>query len=78
MPILMDFLKAYPDIDVSLILNNSVQSLFQEQIDVGLRIGALPDSSMMAGTFREISQLGPNQRDRSMSTTSRGTAISKR
>jgi len=57
MPILMDFLKAYPDIDVSLILNNSVQSLFQEQIDVGLRIGALPDSSMMAirvGALRRV------------------------
>jgi DNA-binding transcriptional LysR family regulator len=44
-PILADFLKAYPDIEVSLILNDRVQSLFQEQIDVGLRIGALPDSS---------------------------------
>ena len=47
-PILADFLKAYPDIEVSLILNDRVQSLFQEQIDVGLRVGALADSSMMA------------------------------
>ena len=47
-PILADFLKAYPNIEVSLLLNDRVLSLFQEQIDVGLRIGALPDSSMMA------------------------------
>jgi DNA-binding transcriptional LysR family regulator len=47
-PILADFLKAYPDIKVSLILNDRMQSLLQEQIDVGLRIGALPDSSLMA------------------------------
>jgi DNA-binding transcriptional LysR family regulator len=53
-PILADFLKAYPDIDVSLVLNDRVQSLFQEQIDVGLRIGALPDSSMMAIRVGEL------------------------
>jgi DNA-binding transcriptional LysR family regulator len=47
-PILADFLKAYPDIEVNLILNDRVLSLFQEQIDVGLRVGALADSSMMA------------------------------
>jgi DNA-binding transcriptional LysR family regulator len=56
-PILADFLKAYPDIEVSLILSDRVQSLFQEQIDVGLRIGALPDSSMIAirvGAIRRV------------------------
>src|SRR5262249_26911263 len=47
----------YPDIAVNLILNDRVLSLFQEQIDVGLRIGALPDSSMMAirvGAIRRV------------------------
>jgi DNA-binding transcriptional LysR family regulator len=56
-PILADFLKAYPDIEVSLVLNDRVLSLFQEEIDVGLRIGALPDSSMMAirvGAIRRV------------------------
>ena len=47
-PILADFLKAYPDIKASLLLADRVQSLFQEQIDVGLRIGPLPDSSLIA------------------------------
>jgi len=56
-PILADFLKTYPDIKASLILTDRVLSLFQEQIDVGLRIGALPDSSLIAirvGTTRRV------------------------
>src|SRR6516165_7264068 len=47
-PILADFLKAYPDIKASLLLADRVQSLFQEHIDLGLRIGPLPDSSLIA------------------------------
>ena len=56
-PILVDFLKAYPDIDVSLVMTDRVLSLLQEEIDVGLRIGALPDSSMVAirvGAFHRV------------------------
>jgi len=56
-PILADFLKAYPDIKASLLLADRVQSLFQEQIDLGLRIGTLPDSSLIAvrlGTTRRM------------------------
>jgi DNA-binding transcriptional LysR family regulator len=56
-PILADFLKAYPDIKASLLLADRVQSLFQEQIDLGLRIGPLPDSSLIAvrvGTTRRV------------------------
>jgi DNA-binding transcriptional LysR family regulator len=53
-PILADFLKAYPDIKVSLILNDRMQSLLQEQIDIGLRIGALPDSSLIAVRVGEM------------------------
>jgi DNA-binding transcriptional LysR family regulator len=48
-PILADFFKAYPEIDV---LN-----LQQEQIDVGVRLGALPDSSIITirvGTARRV------------------------
>lgn len=56
-PILTDFLKLYPDIKARLILSDRVLSLFQEQIDLGLRIGALPDSSLIAirvGTTRRV------------------------
>ena len=61
-PILADFLKAYPDIKASLLLADRVQSLFQEQIDLGLRIGALPDSSLIAvrlGTTRRMACASP-------------------
>ena len=56
-PILADFLKTYPDIRANLVLTDRVQSLFQEQVDVGLRIGELPDSSLIAvrvGTTRSV------------------------
>jgi len=56
-PILADFLKTYRDIRTSLNLTDRVLSLFQEQIDVGLRIGTLPDSSLIAirvGTTRAV------------------------
>jgi DNA-binding transcriptional LysR family regulator len=56
-PILADFFKAYPEIGASLIMTNRVLNLQQEQIDVGLRIGALPDSSIVAirvGAVRRV------------------------
>ena len=56
-PILTDFLKAYPDIDVQLVLSDRVVSLLEDHIDVAVRIGALPDSSMMAlrlGAIRRV------------------------
>jgi DNA-binding transcriptional LysR family regulator len=56
-PIMVDFLKTYPDIKGRLIPTDRALSLFQEQIDVGVRIGALPDSSLVAvrvGTARRV------------------------
>jgi DNA-binding transcriptional LysR family regulator len=56
-PIMVDFLKTYPDIKARLIPSDRALSLFQEQIDVGVRIGALPDSSLVAipvGTARRV------------------------
>jgi DNA-binding transcriptional LysR family regulator len=56
-PIMVDFLKAYPDIKARMIPSDRPLSLSQEQIDVGLRIGALPDSSLVAipvGTTRRV------------------------
>jgi DNA-binding transcriptional LysR family regulator len=56
-PILAEFLKVYPEIDVELVLNDRIMSLPEEQIDVALRMGLLPDSSLMAlrlGGIRRI------------------------
>jgi DNA-binding transcriptional LysR family regulator len=57
MPMMADFLKAYPDIKARMIPTDRVPNLIQEQIDVGVRIGALPDSSLIAipvGTTRRV------------------------
>lgn len=56
-PILAEFLKAYPKIDVHLVLNDRVMSLSEEQIDVALRMGALADSTLMVlrlGAIRRV------------------------
>ncbi len=47
-PILTDFFRAYPDIDVRLMLADRVVSLLEDQVDVALRIGRLPDAAMVA------------------------------
>ena len=42
------FLQRYPDVDVTLDLANQPTELLAEGIDVAIRLGALPDSSMVA------------------------------
>ena len=47
-PILADFLDAYPEISVRLALGERILSLSEEHVDLALRIGVLPDSRLMA------------------------------
>jgi DNA-binding transcriptional LysR family regulator len=57
LPVLVGFLRAFPEIDVRLILADRVIDLFDDQVDVAVRIAALPDSSLVAtgvGTIRRI------------------------
>lgn len=56
-PAVAAFLTHYPEIDVRLVLTDRVAHLMEEQIDVALRIGELPDSSLMAvrvGSVRRV------------------------
>lgn len=53
-PIIIDFLKAYPEVDVELRLADAVVNLIEEHTDVALRIGALADSSLVAVRAGEI------------------------
>ncbi|OWW21212.1 LysR family transcriptional regulator [Noviherbaspirillum denitrificans] len=56
-PAIVDFLAAYPKVDVSAHFFDHVVSLVDEGIDVGIRIGDLPDSSIKAikvGTVRRV------------------------
>lgn len=48
LPIISDFLAAFADITVRLVLADRNLHLLDEHIDVALRIGKLPDSSMVA------------------------------
>src|SRR5258707_12501606 len=48
LPIAVEFLSAYPDIALRLVLTDRVVNTVEENIDVAVRIGILPDSSMIA------------------------------
>jgi DNA-binding transcriptional LysR family regulator len=54
LPIICDFLKAYPEIDIHLVQSDRNVSLLDEHIDLALRIGALPDSSLIATRVGEV------------------------
>lgn len=57
LPIVVDFLKLHAQIDARLSLADHVVSLLEERIDVAVRIGELPDSSLVAirvGAIRQV------------------------
>jgi DNA-binding transcriptional LysR family regulator len=47
-PVVHDFLAAYPDVTVRLVLADIVVDLVENHIDIAVRIGQLPDSSLVA------------------------------
>jgi DNA-binding transcriptional LysR family regulator len=47
-PVVHDFLAAYPDVTVRLVLADIVVDLVENHIDLAVRIGQLPDSSLVA------------------------------
>ena len=57
LPVVCDFLARFSDIDVRMVLSDGNVSLIDDHIDLAVRIGALPDSSMMAtrvGAVRRV------------------------
>lgn len=48
LPLAVEFLEAYPDIDVRFVLSDRVVNLIDERVDLAVRIGELPDSSLLA------------------------------
>jgi DNA-binding transcriptional LysR family regulator len=57
MPGIVDYLDAYPDTEVSAMFLDRIVNLLEEGVDVGIRIGELPDSSLRAlrvGSVRAI------------------------
>lgn len=53
-PAMPRFLERYPDLQVQIVTNDRIVDLIEEGIDVVLRVGELPDSSLQA---RRIGQL---------------------
>jgi DNA-binding transcriptional LysR family regulator len=57
LPIVLDFMRDYPQVDVSLLLLNRVVSFVDEGVDLGIRIAQLADSSLRAiriGSVRSV------------------------
>ena len=54
LPIVIEFLRDYPQIDIRMELADRVVSLFEERFDLAVRIGVLPDSSLVANPVGEI------------------------
>ncbi|SMC94257.1 LysR family transcriptional regulator [Rhizobium sp. RU36D] len=62
LPVITDFLKAFPDINIHLTLSDRTISLADEHIDVALRISELSDSSLIAirlGSIRTTTYANP-------------------
>ena len=55
-PALPAFFDRYPGVDIDLVLSDAFVDLVQEHVDVAIRIGNLPDSSLIAR------KLAPNRR----------------
>jgi len=57
LPAITEFLAMYPEIDVRLVLSDRYVDLIGDHIDLALRVGALPDSSLVAtrlGAVRRV------------------------
>jgi DNA-binding transcriptional LysR family regulator len=63
LPVVADFLAKFPEIRVRLLLSDKNLDLAEEHVDMAVRIGRLPDSSMVAtqiGTMRTVTCASPS------------------
>jgi len=66
-PVAAEFLEAHPEVDIRLRLGDRNVNLIEEHVDVALRIGALPDSNLVAtqlGTIRRVVCASPTYLER--------------
>ena len=66
-PVISEFLAAYPEIDVDLRLSDRITNIVEDGIDVAVRVGELPDSSLKAlkvASIRHVVCASPAYLDR--------------
>jgi len=54
LPVICEFLRAYPQVDVRLVLGDRLVNLLEDKVDLALRIGALPDSGLTTTSLGKI------------------------
>ncbi|WP_428662051.1 LysR family transcriptional regulator [Reyranella sp.] len=54
LPLAVEFLEAYPDISLRLMLTDQIVNTTEENIDIAIRVGSLPDSNMIATRIGSI------------------------
>jgi len=62
LPVVLDFLAAFPEVDVRLFLADRRLQLVEDHVDLALRIGPLADSALVAlkiGTMRRVVVASP-------------------
>ena len=62
LPVVTTFLTAFPEVSVELMLTDRVTHFLDDQVDIALRIGDLPDSSLIAtclGGVRRVTCASP-------------------
>jgi DNA-binding transcriptional LysR family regulator len=62
LPVVTEFLQAYPEVTVRLALGDRNSNLQEEHVDLALRIGALPDSGLITtqlGSVRRVACASP-------------------
>ena len=67
LPVVVAFLRAYPDIHIRLLLADRIVHFLDDDVDLALRIGDLPDSSLIAirvGAIRRVVCASPDYLER--------------
>lgn len=54
LPVVVEFLREYPDVDVRLIQVDRIVNLMEEHVDLALRVGELADSGLIATKVGEV------------------------